>query len=69
MSHEEHGRLPLDVSARLKMLAAAEAEWRGDHDDEPLPESELRRVIEALALPPAKHVPRVQADKAGPPRE
>lgn len=69
MSHEDPGRLPLDVTARLRMLAAAEAEWRADHEEAPMPAAELRRVIEALALPPAKHVPRVQADKAGRPRE
>lgn len=69
MSHEESGRLPLDVSARLAMLAAAEAAWRADHDATPMPDAELRRVIDGLALPPAKHVPRVQADKAGRNRE
>lgn len=69
MSHEEPGLLPLDVRARLAMLAAAVEEWSTSSDGEAIRAEELRRVIAGFDVPPAKHVPRVQADKAGRERE
>lgn len=64
MTHEKLGRLPLYVRARLAVLAGAEEEWlRGS--GHPMTAAELRRVLLGLeVLPPAHHVPRVQADKA-----